>query len=163
MKKTYTQIINLIIKAHRLALSIGIPNMLQPGLIKEMIIANQLEHGLIISKRDSDAHSLNDSKIKYEYLSCKEGGTGQLDRMFNLPDSKRQQSLERIRRNNKIYLAIFYENNQMEIKIIYEIEPFVLEKEAIAQLDRSKNDISHVGFSENWAKRNGMVVYVANR
>ena len=27
------------------------------------------------------------------------------------------------------------------------------------QLDRSTNQISHVSFSEEWAKRNGIVVY----
>jgi hypothetical protein len=27
------------------------------------------------------------------------------------------------------------------------------------QLDRSSNAISHVGFNENWAKKNGKIVY----
>jgi len=32
-------------------------------------------------------------------------------------------------------------------------------KETERQLDRSSNAISHVGFSEVWAKENGIVVY----
>ena len=35
---------------------------------------------------------------------------------------------------------------------------FVLE-ETKRKLDRSGNVISHFGFSENWARRNGRVVY----
>ncbi len=37
--------------------------------------------------------------------------------------------------------------------------PNVLLQEAEKQLDRSKNAISHIGFSENWVKQNGKVVY----
>ena len=39
MDKIISQIIILVRKAQRLALLIGIPNILQPGLVKEMIIA----------------------------------------------------------------------------------------------------------------------------
>lgn len=42
----------------------------------------------------------------------KEGGTGQLDRMFKEPEDRRQESLHRIWRNNKIYYAVFYKNNR---------------------------------------------------
>ena len=77
------QIVDLVIKAAKLAQSIGIPNLLQPGLVKEMIIAEILGHDVISSKRDADACDRYDPTIKYEYLSCKEGGSGQLDRMFN--------------------------------------------------------------------------------
>ena len=98
-------------KAQKLALKIGIANILQPGLVKEMIIAEMLNHRLIISKRDADACNKNDSSIKYEYLTCYEGGTGQIDRMFKEPPDKREESLYRIKRNKKIYSAIFYKSN----------------------------------------------------
>ena len=158
-EKIISQIIVLVRKAQGLALKIGIPNILQPGLVKEMIIAEMLNHKLIVSKRDADACDRSNSDIKYEYLTCYEGGTGQLDRMFKEPSEKREESLYRIKRNKKIYLALFYKNSPLKVKVIYKIEPNVLLEEAEKQLDRSKNDISHVGFSENWAKENGVVIY----
>lgn len=124
-----------------------------------MIIADILGHELITSKRDADAHAQGNVSIKYEYLSCKEGGSGQLDRMFKHPPEKRRQSLSRITRNDKIYYAVFYSDNQAKVKIIYEVIPDVLLKETKRQLDRSENYISHVGFSESWAEDNGKVVY----
>lgn len=158
-QKIISEIIKLVRKAQILALKIGIPNILQPGLVKEMIISEILGHNLISSKRDADACNKNDSAIKYEYLSCYEGGTGQLDRMFKKPADKRAESLFRITRNKMIYFAIFYKDNPLKIKVIYEIEPQVLLKETEKQLNRSSNAISHVGFSENWAEENGKIMY----
>ena len=145
--------------AQELALKIGIPNILQPGLVKEMIIAEILGHELITTKRDADACKVGNPEIKYEYLSCYEGGSGQLDRMFKEPPEKREESLHRIRRNEMIYFAIFYKSNPLSIKVVYEIEPEVMVAETERQLDRSSNAISHVGFSENWAKENAKLVY----
>ncbi|MFH1001376.1 MAG: hypothetical protein V1783_11125 [Bacteroidota bacterium] len=159
VQKIISKIIELVIKAQELALSIGIPNILQPGLVKEMIISKTLGHELITSKRDADACDKKDPSIKYEYLSCYEGGTGQLDRMFKSPADKRAESLYRITRNKMIYLAIFYKKNPLKIKIIYEIQQGVLLKETERQLNRSSNKISHVGFSEEWAKEHGRVIY----
>lgn len=152
-------IIRLVRQAAELARSIGIPNLLQPGLVKEMIIADALGHKLITSKRHADACDPNDPAILYEYLSCKEGGMGQLDRMFKEPSEKRNDSLQRIRRNKRIYFAVFREDNQTELKVIYELDPHVFLQETERQLDASRNAISHVGFSEAWAKRNGRVVF----
>lgn len=140
-------------------MKIGIPNILQPGLVKEMIIAEILGHELITTKRDADACSRENPNIKYEYLSCYEGGSGQLDRMFKAPPEKREESLFRISRNSIIYFAIFYKSNPLQVKIIYEIDPKTMIIETERQLDRSSNTISHVGFTENWAKENGKIVY----
>lgn len=153
------QVIKLILEASELARQMGVQNLLQPGLVKEMIIADILGHQLITTKRDADACDPNNSSIQYEYLSCKEGGTGQLDRMFKEPFDKRQESLRRITRNAKVYLAIFYQSNQIKVKTIYELEPQTVLQEAERQLDSSRNAISHVGFSEAWAKNNGKIVY----
>lgn len=160
VQKIISKIIELIRKAQELALSIGVPNILQPGLVKEMIISEILGHKSISSKRDADACDRNNPEIKYEYLSYYEGGTGQLDRMFKAPPEKRTESLYRITRNKMIYLAIFYKKNPLKVKLIYEIQPSVLLKETERQLDRSSNKISHVGFSEDWAKKNSKVVYM---
>jgi len=128
-EKIISEIIKLVRKAQILALKIGIPNILQPGLVKEMIISEILEQELIISKRDADACDKNNPSIKYEYLSCYEGGSGQLDRMFKAPLEKRAESLNRITRNKMIYLAIFYKKNPLRVKVIYKIKPSVLLKE----------------------------------
>jgi hypothetical protein len=157
--KVYSQIIELVVKASRLAQTVGIHNLLQPGLVKEMIIAEILGHELIVSKRNADAHDPDDPTILYEYLSCKEGGSGQLDRMFKYPPEKRQESLNRIWRNDKVYLAVFYASDQTKVKVIFELEPETLVAKTEAQLDSSQNDISHVGFSEKWARENGKIVY----
>ena len=158
-REVFKAIIELVRKASSLVRSIGIPNLLQPGLVKEMIIADILGHQLITSKRHADACDSHDPSILYEYLSCKEGGTGQIDRLFKAPREKRAESLERIRRNMWIYLAVFREDNQTEVTAIYELAPQVVLSETERQLDASKNAISHVGFSEAWAKRNGRVVF----
>lgn len=158
-KEILRKIIHLVIQAQEFALKIGIPNILQPGLVKEMIISEILGHDLIHSKRDADACDPNDPRIKYEYLSCKEGGKGQLDRMFKEPKEEREKSLYRIWRNKKIYFAIFHKDNPLKVKVIYEIEPKVLVAETERQLDRSRNAISHIGVNESWAAENGKVVY----
>ena len=158
-REVYRKIIELILKAAGLARAKGIQNLLQPGLIKEMMIADILGHELIQSKRDADAHAVGNPAEKYEYLTCVEGGSGQLDRMFKEPADKRAESLNRIKRNRKVYFAVFYKSNQTKCKVIYEIEPDIVVKETERQLDRSRNDISHVGFSEDWVIRNGRLVY----
>ena len=157
--KIRRQIIDLVLQASELARSIGIANLLQPGLVKEMIIADILGHELIHSKRDADAHAPGNPDEKYEYLSCKEGGSGQLDRMFKEPPNKRDESLTRITRNTKFYFAVFYGDNQTKCKVVYEIDPDAILAETELRLDNSRNAISHVGFSENWARSNGRVVY----
>jgi hypothetical protein len=124
-----------------------------------MIIAEILGHELITTKRDADACARDNPNIKYEYLSCYEGGSGQLDRMFKEPPEKREESLYRIRRNAMIYFAIFYKSNPLQVKVIYEIETETMANETERQLDRSSNAISHVGITENWAKENGKIVY----
>ena len=158
-REVYHKIIELVLRAAHLARSVGIHNLLQPGLVKEMIIADTLGHELITTKRDADARSAENPSILYEYLSCKEGGSGQLDRMFKEPAHKRRESLNRILRNTKIYFAVFYEVEQTKVKVIYELEPEVVVRETERQLDRSRNVISHVGFSEAWARENGRVVF----
>ncbi len=141
------QIIDLILKAATLAKSIGIDNLLQPGLVKEMIVADILGHQLILSKHHADTHASGNPNEKYEYLCCKEGGSFQFDRMFKEPREKREKSLSRITRNVKIYCAVFYKNNQLKCKIIYELNPQDILIEAERKLDRSSNEMSHLGFS----------------
>ncbi len=122
-------------------------------------MADHLGHQVILTKRDADACDKDDPSILYEYLSCKEGGSGQLDRMFKAPAQKRSESLRRILRNKRFYFAVFYALEQTRVKVIYELDPQVVLLETERQLDKSRNAISHVGFNEVWARKNGRVVY----
>jgi hypothetical protein len=56
-REIYRKIIELVLRAAELARSIGISNLLQPGLVKEMITAEILGHELIHSKRDADTRT----------------------------------------------------------------------------------------------------------
>ena len=155
----YGKIIALVLQASHLAKNLGIANLFQPGLVKEMIIADRLGHRVLISKRHADACDPKDPSLLYEYLSCKEGGSGQLDRMFKSPPEKRASSLCRLTRNHKIFFIVFYAGDQTKIKIIYELDVLKSVEETERQLNNSRNIISHVGFSEQWAADNGRVVY----
>ncbi len=153
------KIVSLIVEAQDIAKRSGYDNILQPGFIKEMIVANILGHQVHKTKHEPDAYDKQDSSICYEYLSCFEKGSFQFDRMFKNPVEKRSKSLQRITRNSKIYCAVFEKESPLNVLEIYELEPEVVAKEAERQLDSSSNDISHVGFSIKWVTINGEKVY----
>ena len=153
------RIVSLIVEAQDIAKRSGYNNILQPGFIKEMIVANILGHQVHKTKHEPDAYDMNDSSICYEYLSCFEKGSFQFDRMFKSPVEKRSKSLQRITRNSKIYCAVFEKESPLNVLEIYELEPEVVAKEAERQLDLSSNDISHVGFGIKWVTINGEKVY----
>lgn len=154
-----SQIVELVKKAQEIASKHGFKNLLQPGLVKELIIADILGHDVHKTKHEPDAYDPLNPNLKYEYLSCFENGTFQLDRMFKAPPDKRAKSLERITRNHKIYCAVFKEESPLTVIAIYEVEVEVLLRETERQLDRSRNDISHVGFTIKWVQENGREVY----
>jgi hypothetical protein len=62
-------------KAQEIASKHGFRNLLQPGLVKELIIADMLGHDVHTTKHEPDAYDPNDPNLKYEYLSCFENGT----------------------------------------------------------------------------------------
>ncbi|WP_423906713.1 hypothetical protein [Candidatus Spongiihabitans sp.] len=68
-REVYRKIITLVLRAAELARTVGIHNLLQPGLVKEMIIADILGHELITTTRNADACNPNDPSEVYEYLS----------------------------------------------------------------------------------------------
>jgi hypothetical protein len=154
-----TQIISYIRKAQEIAALHGFKNLLQPGLVKELVVADILGHEVHRTKHEPDAYDPANPNRKFEYLSCFEGGTFQLDRMFKSPADKRAKSLERITRNTAIYCAVFDEESPLDVITIYEVPVDVMLREAKRQLDASRNDISHVGFTIKWARQNGKVVY----
>jgi hypothetical protein len=160
VQQNYThQIVALIKMAQKIAAEHGFPNLLQPGLVKELIIADILGHDAHKTKHKADAQCFIDPTIKFEYLSCFEYGSFQLDRMFKAPPDKRKKSLERISRNTAIYCTIFEKQNPLTVARIYEVDTDVLLKETERQLNDSVNDISHISFSTKWVIDNGEKVY----
>jgi hypothetical protein len=159
LKNKEQQIISLVEQAQNIGKELGYENILQPGFVKELIVATILDHQVHKTKHEPDAYDKGDSNIKYEYLSCFEKGSFQFDRMFKSPPDKRAKSLERISRNSKVYCAVFEKQSPLNVLEIYELEPEVVVKEAERQLDLSSNDISHVGLNIKWAINNGKRVY----
>jgi hypothetical protein len=154
-----SQIINYVRKAQEIAAQHGFKNLLQPGLVKELVVADILGHEVHRTKHEPDAFDPADPERKFEYLSCFEGGTFQLDRMFSSPFDKRAKSLERITRNTAIYCAVFDEESPLDVLAIYEVQVDAMLCEAGRQLDASRNKISHIGFTIKWAQQNGKLVY----
>ena len=153
------QIINYVRKAQEIASRHGFKNLLQPGLVKELIVADILGHEVHSTKHEPDAHDPANPSRRFEYLTCFQGGTFQLDRMFKAPQDKRAKSLERITRNAAIYCAVFDRESPLDVIIIYEVPVDVMLREAERQLDTSRNEISHMGFTIKWAQENGCVAY----
>jgi hypothetical protein len=144
------RIVALLKKAQSLALQIGIKNIFQPGIAKELVVANILGHTLIPNKRLPDAK--DDKGYFYEYLTSMPNGTFQIDRVT-------ESNLYRITRNRKIYCVTFSDNQPLSVVDIYEIEPDIFLAEASRQLKASKNVISHVGVSKKWVIEHGTLIY----
>jgi len=79
--------------------------------------------------------------------------------MFSSPADKRAKSLERITRNTAIYCAVFDVESPLDVLAIYEVPVDAMMHEAGRQLDASRNEISHIGFTIKWAQQNGKLVY----
>ena len=153
------QIINYVRKAQEIATEHGFKNLLQPGLVKELAVADILGHEVHRTKHDADAYDPTDPSRQFEYLSCFQNGTFQLDRVFKHPPEKRSKSLERIKRNAAIYCVVFDRESPLDVLAIYEVSASVMLAEAERKLDASGNDISHIGFTIKWAQQNGKVLY----
>ncbi|MGA3143534.1 MAG: hypothetical protein ABSF10_11020 [Verrucomicrobiota bacterium] len=154
-----SQIINYVRKAQEIAAQHGFKNLLQPGLVKELVVADILGHEVHRTKHDADAYDPANPSRQFEYLSCFQVGTFQLDRVFKYPPDKRTKSLERIKRNAAIYCVVFDRQSPLDVLVIYEIPMPVMLAEADRKLDVSSNDISHLSFPIKWAQQCGKVVY----
>lgn len=155
------EIVKLLTKAQKIATKNGHGNLLQPGLVKELIIGDILGHEVHKTKHKADAWDPKDPTKLYEYLTCLDNkGSFQIDRVFKSPEKKRKKSLQnRVIQYDKFYCAIFYKDQPLTIKEIYEVETRLILNKTRAQLRTSSNDISHVCFSIRWVEQNGTLVY----
>ena len=160
-KEAIANIILPFKEAQQIASQHGWNNIIQPGLVKEMIIADILGHQVHKTKHEPDAFEYGNPEIGYEYLTCNNNkGSFQIDRFFKSPPAKKASSMARITRNKAIYCVIFDAKNSLDVLEIIEIDidSFVIEVER--QLSESSNDISHIGVPIKWARNNGKVVFV---
>lgn len=132
-----------------------IKNILQPGIIKELILAEKLNHKLITNKDRADAE---DHFGSYEYLcsirrvntKTNRGCSFQMDRVTN-------SNLSRITRNKRFYFGIF--KSHLELEKIISVETSVVLEETKRQLDNCKNEIAHINFLLKWVEENGKLVF----
>ena len=126
-------------------------DLLTPGFIKEWMVSKILGHACHTTKHGPDATSL-DGTEHYEYLSCKEGGSFQLDRIH-------EDNLHRIERNNAFYFAQFNKENGLKCQKIWKGGTPVVLAEAIQKIWRMSESSKHIGFSEEWVRNNCTLVY----
>ena len=152
------KIIKILREAQMLAMSrYGIKNILQPGIIKEMIMAEILGHELITEKGSADAM---DKDGTYEYLASirRVGVKSNLGCSFQM-DRMTKANLERVTRNNAFYFGIF--KSHLEIEEIWKVEIRVVLNEVMRQIENSKNKISHVNFLLKWLEARGKRVFIS--
>lgn len=134
----------------------GITNILQPGVIKELIMAEILGHGLVPQKDLPDAQDSEGGF--YEYLASirrvnvktNKGCSFQMDRVT-------RDNLKRVTRNKAFYFGIF--KTHLEIEQIWRVDIPVVLSEVQRQLNNCKNDIAHINFLLKWLEANGSLVY----
>jgi hypothetical protein len=152
-----SELIDLLKEAQRIALEKhGVPNILQPGVIKELMMAEILGHDLIPQKDSADAK--DKSGNTYEYLASirrvnvatNKGCSFQMDRVT-------PNNLNRVTRNKAFYFGIF--KDHLEVEEIWKVEIPVVLGEVKRQLDKCKNDIAHVNFLLKWLEENGTKVF----
>ena len=135
---------------------LGVGNILQPGIIKELVMASVLGHELIPQKDLPDARDRSGNS--YEYLAsinrvgvrANKGCSFQIDRVT-------ETNLSRVTRNKAFYFGIF--RIHLDLDEIWRVETEIVLEEAERQLGGGKNQIGHVNFLSKWVKENGVRVY----
>lgn len=164
--KHLQEILGHILAAQALVQKDGFDNILQPGLVKEMLLAHLLGHVVHKTKHGVDAFDPKDPSRGFEYLCLQEtGATGfvgprsfQLSRMFRDPP-RREESVKRITRNAGFYFAVFEKTDPLHVKSIYDVPVPAVLAEVERMLDKSKSDISHIHLGYSWMVKHGVLVY----
>ena len=152
-----SELVNLLKEAQRIALEKHrVPNILQPGIIKELMMAEILGHDLIPQKDSADAKDKDGNC--YEYLASirrvnvirNKGCSFQMDRVT-------PGNLNRVTRNKAFYFGIF--KDHLEVEEIWKVDIPVVLSEVKRQLLKCRNDIAHVNFLLGWLENNGTKVF----
>ena len=126
-------------------------DLLTPGFIKEWMVSEILGHECHKTKHGADAYS-KDGLEKYEYLTCKEGGSFQLDRIH-------KDNLHRIERNTAIFFALFDKEDGLECKSIWKCETSVFLAEVTKNLKTMSESSKHVSVGKTWVEKNCEKIY----
>jgi hypothetical protein len=127
-------------------------DLLTPGFIKEWMVAEILDHNCHKTKHGADAYS-KDGTEKYEYLSCKEGGTFQLDRIH-------EDNLHRVERNDAFFFALFDKRDGLSCKNIWKCTTDKVLEIFKNKIESSKKKSSkHVSISLSWVEQNSEKVF----
>ena len=127
-------------------------DLLTPGFIKEWMISEILGHKCHTTKHGADAYS-QCGKEQYEYLSCKEGGGFQLDRIHD-------GNLIRITRNSAFFFAEFDIKSGLTCQRIWKGSTVVFLNEALRKFERMSTSSNHLTFPIKWVKDNCDLVYL---
>jgi len=126
-------------------------DLLTPGFIKEWLISDILGHKCHKTKHGADATSM-DGTEKYEYLSCKEGGSFQLDRIH-------EGNLHRIERNDAFFFALFDKDNGLECLKIWKGSTSAVLIECRDKFRTMSQSSNHICISRKWVINNCELVY----
>lgn len=126
-------------------------DLLTPGFIKEWLVSDILGHKCHKTKHGADATSM-DGTEKYEYLSCKEGGTFQLDRIH-------EGNLHRIERNDAFFFALFDKDNGLECLKIWKGSTSAVLMECRDKFRTMSQSSNHIGISRKWVINHCELVY----
>lgn len=129
-------------------------DLLTPGFIKEWLVSDILGHKCHKTKHGADATSI-DGTEKYEYLSCKEGGTFQLDRIH-------EGNLHRIERNDAFFFALFDKDNGLECLRIWKGSTSAVLMECRNKFRTMSQSSNHICISRKWVINNCELVYERN-
>jgi len=127
-------------------------DLLTPGFIKEVVMGSKLNHYVHRTKHGPDAYNDETESKSYEYLTCKKGGSFQLDRIHN-------DNLHRIERNDTFYFGSFNKEDGITLEQVYEVDTSVVLNEAKTKISKMSASSNHIGFSLSWVKDNGKLVY----
>lgn len=150
------ELVSHIRAAQILASAHGFNNILQPGLVKEMMIADLLGHQVHKTKHYADAYDPFDPSIQYEYLTRTNIGDYGFQ-MSTIHDN--EKTIKRFTRNAAFFFATFDAKIPLHINDIYRGETDVVLEEALRQLRRSKNSRAHFIVRPQWVKVNAIQVY----
>ena len=156
LDKNMKEFFSLVSRLNELKNEMGFEqDLLTPGFIKEVLMGSKLDHYVHRTKHGPDAYSDETESVPYEYLTCKKGGTFQLDRIH-------EDNLHRIERNDMFYFGSFNKKDGISLEEVYEVETDKVLTEAKEKISKMSESSKHIGFGLSWVKNNGKLVYESN-
>jgi len=152
------QAIKQIVEAVKVFQKHGQSNPLQSGFLKEFVMAQILNHEVVIDKHLADGIFGDDF---FEYLTCSSSAKTQtfaFDGMKNGDDESMNKSLSRISRNKEVIFTVFDGLIPLEMYKVNSslVHDFV--KDNLIRRKTSKNNEHTVNISLKWVKQNCEVV-----